>query len=130
MATLPIILELADALQEASPVGCCLVRLARHTAPLGSAGIANQRPRHTCMGPGLKPEAGLAGVRGPVAVALPPAWPQGSAAAMERVTEAGTTCGPELGLQPEGACTYITSMLEQLARTASLHSQAAWGCQA
>ena len=87
-------------------------------------------PPRTCRGPCLKPGAEPAGGWGPVVVALPPAWPQGSAVAMERVTDAGTTCGPELGLQPEGACTCIKSMLGQLAWTTCLHKQAAWGCQA
>ena len=82
------------------------------------------------MGPCLKPGAELAGARGDAVVTFPPTWPQGSAAAMKRVTEAGTTCGPEPGVQPEGACTCTKSVLEQLARTTCLHKQAAWGCQA
>ena len=108
-------------------MGYGFLRLAGLMALPCDASIGTWMPPRTCMGPCLKLGAGA---RSPAVVAFPPVWPQGSAAAMERVTEAGTTCGPELGLQPEGACTCIKGLLEQLAWTTCLRKQAAWRCQA
>lgn len=129
MGTMPTRLEPDDIRHPAMSQACglWLCRVTGHAALPGTASNETLVPPRTCMGPCLKPGAELAVVRGPVVVALPPAWPQGSAAAMERVTEAGTTCGPELGLQPEGACTCSNTMLDQLAWTTGLDKQAASG---